>query len=581
MIDAASDIATLLTDAPALKVLATSREALRVTGERVMSLSPLALPDADDDTVDDIARSPAVALFTERARAVKAGFSLTQDNASDVAAICRRLDGLPLAIELAAARVNLLSPSSLLSRLDRGLKVLSSGRRDASQRQRTLRAAIAWSYDLLSADEQRLFYRLGVFAGGFNLEAAEKICDRGDLDTDVLDGLASLVDKSLVRTVEGQDDRFFMLETIRSFATDMLKESGEREETRRAHAEFFHALAVAAEPHTVEGSQQARWLRTLEVNHDNLRAALTHLKSVEDADGYRSTASALAPLWRLHGHLSEGRRWLVDALASTQDESVLTTKLLTAVGLLAYTQGDYEAAEGFLEESLSLSVRLGVAERVRASLNNLGTVAVARGDHDGARVLFERSMAIARKNDDELGVAYAAHNLADLALNERDFVAARDLAMGSYRLWEELGDVEGRAGALTNAGLAAAQLGDLIDAGKLLVEALSVARDLGSQEMLASCLDGLAVVAVNSGKADEAARLLGAAERLRAEIGATAERFERELHDHTLSVTSAALSSQEFLKLVDDGRSTSPQEVVMEALGRGTAIAGFPGGPSD
>lgn len=211
----------------------------------------------------------------------------------------------------------------------------------------------------------------------------------------------------------------------------MLKESGEREETRRAHAEFFHALAVAAEPHTVEGSQQARWLRLLEVNHDNLRAALTHLKSVEDADEYRSTASALAPLWRLHGHLSEGRRWLVDALASTQDESVLTTKLLTAVGLLAYTQGDYEAAEGFLEESLSLSLRLGVAERVRASLNNLGTVAVARGDHDGARVLFERSMAIARKNDDELGVAYATHNLADLALNERDFVAARDLAIAT------------------------------------------------------------------------------------------------------------------------------------------------------
>ena len=211
VIDAAPDIATLLTDAPALKVLATSREALRVTGERVMSLSPLALPDTDDDTVDDIARSPAVALFTERARAVKAGFSLTQDNASDVAAICRRLDGLPLAIELAAARVNLLSPSSLLSRLDRGLKVLSSGRRDASQRQRTLRAAIAWSYDLLSADEQRLFRRLGVFAGGFSLEAADQVCDRGDLDTDVLDGLASLVDKSLVRTVEGQDDRFFML----------------------------------------------------------------------------------------------------------------------------------------------------------------------------------------------------------------------------------------------------------------------------------------------------------------------------------------------------------------------------------
>jgi predicted ATPase len=237
VIDAAPDIASLLTGAPELKVLATSREPLRVAGEKELPLPPLSLP-GPTDAPDDITASPAVELFVARARDVDPGFDLTPQEAPTVAAICRRLDGLPLAIELAAARVKVLSLSALNDRLGRGLKVLSSGRRDASDRQRTLRGAIAWSYDLLTPDEQTLFRRLGVFAGGFTLAAAETVCDRGDLDTDVLDGLASLVDKSLVRADELRE-RFTLLETIREFSLEKLEESGEAEETQKGARRVF------------------------------------------------------------------------------------------------------------------------------------------------------------------------------------------------------------------------------------------------------------------------------------------------------------------------------------------------------
>jgi predicted ATPase len=260
-----------------------------------------------------------VALFVARAHAVKADFSLTTDNASDVAAICRRLDGLPLALVLAAARINLLSPSSLLARLDKGLKVLSGGRRDASDRQRTLRGAIAWSYELLSPDEQSLFRRLAVFAGGWSLEAAESVCDRDDLELDVLDGLASLADKSLVRTGAADTDRFTMLETIREFALEKLEESGEGEDIRRAHAEHFRDLAEEAEPHLI-GEHQKEWLDRLETEHDNFRAGLAWSFTEDDALAV-ALAAHVSRLWHMRGHLSEGRTWLERALAASRGQA--------------------------------------------------------------------------------------------------------------------------------------------------------------------------------------------------------------------------------------------------------------------
>ncbi|MCA1706916.1 MAG: adenylate/guanylate cyclase domain-containing protein, partial [Actinobacteria bacterium] len=250
VIDAATDIAILFTSAPGIKVLVTSREALRVAGEKEAPVPPLSLPSSSEP-LEEVVASPAVRLFVARAKNIRPDFQLTPGDASIVAEVCRRLDGLPLAIELAAARVKVLSLPALNDRLAQGLKVLTSGRRDATVRQRTLRGAIAWSYDLLSEDEQTLFRRLGVFAGGWSLDAVEQVCDRGDLCLDVLDGLASLIDKSLVRAVEGDDGRFSMLETIRSFAAETLEESGDRDDIRRAHAEFFRALVGRAEPHLI------------------------------------------------------------------------------------------------------------------------------------------------------------------------------------------------------------------------------------------------------------------------------------------------------------------------------------------
>jgi predicted ATPase len=255
LLDASADVAALVTSASSLQVLVTSREPLRIAGEHEVPLDPLELPSPDADA-SEVAEAPAVELFLARARALRSDFELTAADAASVAHICRRLDGLPLAIELAAARVKVLSPPALATRLETSLAALGQGRRDASTRQRTLRGAIAWSYELLSADEQRLLRRLAVFAGGWSLDAAEAVRDRGDLSTDVLDGLSSLVDKSLVRA-RADEDRFFMLETIRVFATDELEASGEAEDIRLAHADYFRALAEEAEPHTVQGANRS------------------------------------------------------------------------------------------------------------------------------------------------------------------------------------------------------------------------------------------------------------------------------------------------------------------------------------
>jgi predicted ATPase len=272
VIEAAPEVSSLLASARGLKVLVTTREPLHLRGELELEVAPLGLPPPEAEDLATLVSSPAVKLFTERAGAVKASFELSEDNAASVTEICRRLDGLPLALELAAARIRTMSPSSLLARLDRSLEVLSGGARDLADRQRTLRAAISWSYELLDEDEKRLFGRLGVFAGGFTSDAAEVVCDREDLSVPVWDGVSSLVDKSLVRLNDTDEERFSMLETIRSFALEKLEASGETEEIRRAHAEFFRGLAEEAEPHLV-GADQKQWLVLLDRELPNLRDA--------------------------------------------------------------------------------------------------------------------------------------------------------------------------------------------------------------------------------------------------------------------------------------------------------------------
>ena len=570
VIDSAPEVSALLTEAPGLKVVITSREALRIQAERVVSLSPLELPSEDHDDLEEVARSAAVALFTERARAVKQDFALTEDNAPEVAAICRRLDGLPLALELAAARINLLSPSSLLARLDHGLKLLTSGKRDATQRQKTLRGAISWSYELLSKDEQRLFYRLAVFAGGWSFEAAEQVCDRGDLTTDVLDGLASLVDKSLVRAA-GEQERLSMLETIREFALEMLEESGEAEELRRAHAEFFRALAEEAEPHTSQGDEQIMWLRRLELELDNIRTALEFLADFGEPEIQLRMASALRHFWRFHGHLSEWRIRLQTALWSATADQALRERALAGLGLLAYLQGDHGKARRHLEEALLIEQQNNLWERVAGTLNDLGLVAQAEGDFAGAKVLYEETIRAARDLGDTFLVALGTLNLADLALIEGDFEHAALLSIETLSLARELGDTEGIAISLANGGVAALKRGRLDQAREMLGEALPIAMELGSHSIIAGCIGDFAAIAAGSGRLHEAARLLGAAKELRESIGIATGGFEAELEQATLFSLGASLGRVTLEQAFHEGELLTAEEAMTEALHVGSS----------
>ena len=496
---AASQLSSLLEGASALKVLVTSREALRIAGERVVSVAPLGVPSPANSDVDEVASFPAVALFVARAQAVRGDFSLGEDNAADVADICRRLDGLPLALELAAARINLLSPSSLLSRLDQGLKVLSAGRRDASDRQRTLRGAIAWSYELLSEDEQRLFRRLAVFAGGSSLESAEAVCDRDDLELDVLDGLASLVDKSLVRAAS-EDERFSMFETIREFALGMLMESGEAEEIRRGHAEFFRALIEEAEPHLV-GAREAEWVDRLERDHDNLRAAVDWALPHQPSAALRMSAH-LWRFWYIRGYLDEGRRRLLQVLTVVpEDESFERAQALRGAGTLTQVAGDIAHAIPLCQQALELYKHLDDKRGQSACLNTLGISHLERGEMRDARRHFERAGEIDRELDDVRGISITFHNLANVAWSEGDPGEAKRLLKKSRTLKLPVGDEEGDALTLANLAFLELATHDVSAANAAIREGLGLVRKLGEPEATMYALEAGAAVLAARGRA--------------------------------------------------------------------------------
>jgi len=358
VVDAAPLVGELLSGCPGLKALTTSRISLRIYGEHEYAVSPLEMPDPMHlPPIETLRQYEAIRFFTERARAANAHFSLTNENATVVAEICARLDGLPLAIELAAARIKLLSPQAMCSRLGNPLRFLTGGARDLPERQRTLRGAIAWSHALLDEGEQALFARLSVFSGGCVLDAVEAVCEaEGDLFVDVLEGLSSLLDKSLLRQEEmvEEEPRFVMLETIREYARERLEVSGEAEEIRRLHAEYFVALAEQGASEQ-QGPEEAAWLERLDLEHDNMRAALSWMLESEEAGAGLRLSGALWRFWWMRGHYSEGRRWLEEALAKDGRASAVRAKALEAVGWLADDQGDIDRAVAAAEEGLSLS----------------------------------------------------------------------------------------------------------------------------------------------------------------------------------------------------------------------------------
>ena len=385
VVSAAPIIAELLVSAPHLKVLVTSRTSLHLSAEREFMVPPLSLPDLRNlPPLNRLAESEAVRLFIERAQAVQSDFVITEENAAAIAAICHQLDGLPLAIELAAGRVKLLSPQALLPRLQNRLKLLVGGARDRPARQQTLRGTITWSYDLLDKAEKTLFRRLAVFVGGCTIEAAETVCDaQEDLEIDTLDGVAQLMDKSLLRQEEQADGepRFLMLETIREYALECLAESGEAEVIRRQHATFFQAFAEEADP-KVRSAEQAVWYRRLEIEHDNLRAALGFLLEQKASEMGLRLAGALWAFWR--HHLQEGRGWLAQMLAQpdAQVHTATRAKALLGAGALAFFQGDFLEASWLLEESISIGREVGAPGRrnLAHALMMLGHLVLLQGN---------------------------------------------------------------------------------------------------------------------------------------------------------------------------------------------------------
>jgi predicted ATPase/DNA-binding SARP family transcriptional activator len=512
LMDAAPELAELLAAAPHLQVLATSRARLHMTGEHELAVPPLSLEHA-------------VALFARQARAVKPAFAPT----AAVTDICIRLDGLPLAIELAAARSKVLSPDALLDRLERRLPVLVGGPRDAPERQRTLQATIDWSHDLLGIEEQVAFARLSVFAGGCTLETAERVCDVS------LDLLESLVDKSLV---VGDDGRFGMLETIHEDARERLAASGEADEARRRHLAWFLALALRAEPN-IRGPAQAEWFERLEAEHDNLRAALGF--GLEDAPrDALALAAALSRFWRVHGHLAEGRRWLEAVLAADGEDSGERAAALNGLGVIAAEQGDLVTSRAALEENLRVSRGLPDEVRSATALGNLGNLDVFEGDYDAALRLYAEAAHIWRNAGDLRGESLMTENAGNVHLFRGEIDEA-ELRLGeALDLARRSADSAQVGAVLRSLARLRLQAGDTAAARPLIAESLELAREVGDRHGSALSLDRAARLAVVEGDRTRAAFLLGAADAMRAAIGARRSPEEDAEYKEARSATAGA-----------------------------------------
>ena len=516
LLPAAPLLGELLEAAPGLKLLATSRTLLRLYAEHQYPVPPLELPDPQGlpelAALRDLA---AVALFVERAQALKPGFELTEDNAPAVAEVCLRVDGLPLGIELAAARVRMLGPQALLARLEQRLPLLTGGAREAPARQQTLRATIDWSYELLPASEQTLFVRLACFAGGCTIETAEAVCGAA------LDELASLVDKSLLREREGPagEPRFDMLGTIREYALEQLEAGGGATEYCRRHAEHCVLLAERAEPEILR-ADQAEWLQRLEADHDNFRVALEWALLSGESELALRLIGSLRRAWAARGYLTETRRWLEAALAqSSSSPPSIRSKAVYGLGRVALAQGDYDQAVAHLQESTALSRQIGDREGLVFGLADLGWIASAQGDHDRATVLAQEALEEARKAENEMAVAAALHSLGCVMLDRGDYARARSLLEESLALRRARLDKRNTANSLVSLGATAFLEGDHVRARELLDESLSFGRELGNLLIEASALANLALVALFEADGDEAATLAAQALRLSREAG--------------------------------------------------------------
>jgi predicted ATPase/class 3 adenylate cyclase len=609
VISAAPLIAELLTASKELKILATSREGLRVSGEHEYAVPPLELPNLTQlPPPETLTQYTAVRLFIQRAQAVKQDFHITKETAQTVAEICYRLDGLPLAIELAAARIKLLPPKAMLARLENRLEFLTSSARDLPTRQRTLRGAIAWSYDLLNEEEQSFFQRLSVFVGGCTFDAVEAVAK--DHSNSALELLGSLLDKSFLREVEDRigEPRFVMLELLREFGLEQLAASGDGESIRLRHASFFLALAEQAET-KLESAEQLDWINHMEQEHDNLRAALEWSKTANAAgDICLRLAGALGLFWESRGYFSEGRERLSAVLATkiAQATTVERAKLLARAAELAYRQsdyaatvefaeeslaigrevgdkpgvasvliklanaatesGDYETASGFLEEALSTWQELDDKHGIARALISLGWAALRPGDYPLAKARLEEALTISRELEDTRSIAFELSGLGEVALRQGDYARATQLLEESLELRRQLGNKWGVGVSLGTLGWVAIHEKDWDRAIARLGESLEVRQEIGDKGGSAWCLERLAEIAQTQGNPEKAVRLLSAASALRISIGSVIDPVDQPEYKNRRSALRAELGEERFAAIWGEGQAMTLEQAIAHGL---------------
>jgi predicted ATPase len=636
VVAAAPQIADLLMACPKLKILATSRTPLRVRGEKELLVAPLALPDRRNlPPLESLAQYPAIALFVQRVLDVKPDFVLTNENAAAVVELCHRLDGLPLAIELAAARIKMLSPQALLARLTQRFDALAGGARDLPDRQQTLRSTIDWSYNLLDGQSKTLFRRLAVFAGSWTPEGVAEVCNFDNaLGADVFDELEALVDIHLLKRVAEIDGepRFGMLETIRAYGLEQLATSGEETLVRQHHAIYLIGLAEEAAPYLI-GAQRDIWLNRLESHLDDIRYVLQWSNTPQgDAEAGLRLAGALNWFWYLLGYLREGREWLEKLLAHPAVSSPANpgatpyrARARSGAGALAWAQGDYVTARTHLEASRELHQQLedsrglayamtflglvslgqGELEAARAlctesasrlqalgdywgealALNWLGEITWALGDAATARIHYERSLTLFRQVGDPWGTAFPLHALAGMAWTQGDYAAAHTLFGESGALMRAVGDQWGYARSLTGSAAAALHQGNHSQARLLFEVTLSLWRELGHKAGVIRCLIGLAEIAVAEGQPARAAKLLGGADTFLQSLGIRSDgahitngflldAVDRDEFRRGLANVRAQMDENQFKAAWQQGQAMSLEQAIADALGESNPQVG-------
>jgi len=625
VIPAAPLVSELLAASPGVKLLVTSRAALDIYGEHQYDVPPLDLPDLANLPSDgDLQSYPAVALFVKRAQAVAPRFTITEENGASIAEICARLDGLPLAIELAAARSRLFDPVSILRRLDRRLPLLSVGPRDRTPRQQSLRGAIDWSHDLLNDVEKALYRRMSVFVGGCTLEAIEAVAwgvgrnrpggYQGPDPAFPAEEVESLANKSLVQRQATGEMLFSMLETLREYASERLVESGEEADTRRKHAEYFLALAEEAEP-LLRGTEQKLWLDRLDREHDNLRAAMGWAFEKGQAEVAQRIAGAIWRFWSIRGYFTEGRAWMARVLETWPQYTSWRVKAGLGAGGLAQSQGDYATARSYLKESLEGARQLGDKLRAAMALNNiaiidrqqgnseaarsalleavevqqelgdwwslaagytnLGLVVSDMGDYAEARVFHERSLALFRDIGDKRNSAFALVNLGEVAYIQGDYEQARVMWEECAQTFRDVGEKQALVQTLINMGMLARDGGKVTEGYTFLDEALALGMQIGKRKLVAEALYYVGSFGILDGQIERAVRLFAAADRLLCELGAVfAPNVQREREQFEERARGVLGDNVRFDALWREGAEMLTEEAVRYAREVPRSISG-------